>query len=207
MFPCAGDQKSSCRGGVYGLSALRNLVLTKFNDRQVSLYYKIGYYSVISYMYLIWYTYQSFSFFPVFLCRIWSSDSLFKSPNPQDWRLEVPTKSPAVGVGVRACRAPAVGPPVRTWGKRRPRGGSCCPEAKALSSGRGSEVEKTRPPSWTWETFLHLEGTAGSVCCRLRCYFRCSPWKWQQRGNLEKNALSLVDDIISARRALRKRLY
>lgn len=39
--------------GVYGLSALRNLVLTKFNDRQVSLYYKIGYYSVISYMYLI----------------------------------------------------------------------------------------------------------------------------------------------------------
>lgn len=72
-----------------------------------------------------------------------------KSLDPQDWRLEVPTRSPGVGAGVRACRAQTVGHPGRTWGKRRPRGGSCCPGAKALSSGRGSEAEKTRPPSWT----------------------------------------------------------
>lgn len=73
----------------------------------------------------------------------------FRSPNPQDWRLEVPTRSPAVGAGVRACCAPAVEPPSRSWSKRRRRGGSCCPGAKALSCGRGSAAERTRPPSWT----------------------------------------------------------
>lgn len=110
--------------------------------------------------------------------------ALFKSPNPQDWRLEVPTRSPAAGAGVRACCAPAVGHPNRTWSKRRPRGGSCYPGAKALSSGRGSAVGKTRPPSWTWETFLRPAGTAGSVCFRLRCCFHCSLWKWQHGGNI-----------------------
>lgn len=136
-------------------------------------------------MFSIWYTHQSSSFsrwvkYNNYIC-------LFKSPNPQDWRLEVPTRSPAVGVGVHACRAPTVGPPDRTWGKRRPRGGSCCPEAKAQSSGRGSEGEKTRPPSWTWETFLHPEGIAGFVCFRPRCCFHCFPWKWQQKGEMREN--------------------
>lgn len=73
----------------------------------------------------------------------------FRSPNPQDWRLEVPTRSPAVGAGVRACCAPAVEPPSRSWSKRRRRGGSCCPGAKALSCGRDSAAARTRPPSWT----------------------------------------------------------
>lgn len=47
--------------GIYRLSALRSFDLTKFNDRQVSLYYKVGYYSVISYMCSVRYTYQSSS--------------------------------------------------------------------------------------------------------------------------------------------------
>lgn len=85
------------------------------------------------------------------VCKIeWNSGILFKSPNPRDWRLEVPVVSPAVGAGVRACCAPAEEAPGRTWGNWRLRGGSWSPAgAKAMSSGLGSEGEKTRPPSWT----------------------------------------------------------
>lgn len=128
MFLRPGDQKPPLSEDIQVKRTKEFCPKPNFNDRKVSLYYKVGYYSVISYILNL--IHLSVSFFLVFVfCKIELSGILFKSPNPQDWRLEVPTRNPAVGAGVRACRAPTAGPPGRTLGKQRPRGGSCCPGA------------------------------------------------------------------------------
>ena len=81
-------------------------------------------------------------------CQI-ESDVALTSLDPQGWKSAVPATSLGAGAGVRAGRGPTAALRAPTWGRTRPRDGTCSPGAKAPSCGRGSAGGRTRPPSWT----------------------------------------------------------